>query len=381
MTLPPRVAGVLAAAWTAFAAVWVLFERGVAAPHDGVLLLLATVALVASAALLAAVLRRAVRGPATLRRDRPEVRAGDAAARLARALASAADARGGAGDLRRWGFAFPAVAAIAAAGVAFAGIAQATWRADGRWIQLAGTRRALSAGEAYGALALGLLAAPSDVGLTAALLEISDREVARRLRVRLVDPSGATLADGPIDGGSSVEARGFAVEAWAMGPAVPVTVAGPDGAKVLEVAVPLWPGPQPGTWAGAIDLPAAALDLRVEGWPRPAGERVEVAATVRAGARVVREGPLEVGRAVYAGRALTLVAGPVQPFAGLRIARTAPARAALGCLAVLLLALGGWAVAPPRPYRFRAEEDGSVSISPRSAWALLATRAARGDRR
>ncbi|HZZ83466.1 MAG TPA: hypothetical protein VFE30_02925 [Anaeromyxobacteraceae bacterium] len=345
---------------------------------DELLLALSFAALLASAALLFGIVRRARRGPKVDLFDAASaVRAGDGTARLARALSVVQADGAGAGYVRRWAFAFPAVAALAAGGTALAGIAQAGSHVDGTWIQYPSTLRALAAREAYRSLDPGLWAAPSDVAMASAVGAILPRAPARLLQLRLLDGAGGVLAEDVLPAGAALQARGFAVRAWAIGPSVPVALLGPDGGTLLEAVVPLWPGAGVGAYSGRIDLSPGVAELRVANWPGPTEETVEVEATVRIGERVVFRGGVEPGRPIPVGGEVRLIAGAVRPFAGLGLSRPGPRRAVAGCAALVALALCAATLISPRPYWYREEEGGSLAVSPRSAWALLTLRARR----
>jgi len=370
-----RLATAALAAYASFAAVLALAITRVVRVPVAVVVALASIALALSVAAIVRGAASVLRGPGG---DRFEpaaaIRCSPEEAKAVIVRASRRGEAGGAGHARRWAAIFPVAAWAAAGCVLLSGLLNVTMRIEGTWIQWAGSGRDLDVRETYRTLDVGMLADPAELRYGVLLGDVRPATPAQLADLSVVSAAGKTVLSAPIGTGAARDLAGARLYAWGYGPGLHLTVMQKEQGRLFDAPVPLWPAGKVGSYAERIDNGDVALDLRVDGWPFPDGARDGVHATLRNRGAVLFDGTLLPQQVEEAAQGYGLICWENHAWVGLGIAHRTYRTLTFWSFSALALAILASIAFPARPFWYRVEADGGLSISPPSAWAALAGR-------
>ena len=370
-----RLATAALAAYASFAILLALVIARLVPVPVAAVVALASVGLALTVALVVRGVATIVGGPHGDRFDAAAaIRCSPEEARGLSARASRRDEAGGAGWARRWAAVFPVAAWTAAGAVLLSGLLNVTMRIEGTWIQWAGSGMDLDLRETYRSLDVGWLADPAELRYGVTIGEVRPGTPAQLADLSVVNASGQVVVAGPLAAGGANDLAGARLFTWGYGPGVHLTVMQKEQGRLLDAPVPLWPAGKVGSYAEQIENGPVRLELRVDGWPFPEGAPGGVHATLRNGAEVLFDGTLLPKQVEQAAQGYGLISWESRPWVGFGIAHRTFSTLSRWSLAALLVALLASVTIPARPFWYRHEPDGGVSISPPSAWAAIARR-------
>jgi hypothetical protein len=336
---------------------------------------LAAVALVLVAAVLVATVRAIARGPGRPPDDwSGAIRCeGEDAARV-RGAALRTSPHDGAGYAHRWRLVLRAAACVAAAGVLSSGLLNVTLRTEGTWIQYAGSGRDLDVRETYDTLDLGVLADPAGLKYGLVLGEIRPRDPERLADVRVLAPDGTAVREEVLGVGRALDVAGIHVWPWGVGPAVHLTVLQKEAGRLLDAPIALWPSQAPGRYAQQLETGDLALSVAIDGWPAADDAERRPHVTLRKGDAILIDGAVMPRKVAEGYDGYAVIAWEIRPYVAFALAHRTFRSMTIGSMAALAVLLLATALLRPRPFWYREEGEGAVSIVPSGAWARLVRR-------
>ncbi len=345
------------------------------APYQAVVSL-AAISVALTIAVGARIARSVRRGPLPRRLDATRgVACSGADAALVRAAALVREDGGGRGYVRPARRLVPLALLGALLALLVSGLLNVLFHAEGEWTHWAGSARDLDARDTYDRLSLGALADPADLRYAVAVDDIRRGDAGWVVDLAVVDREGRRVGGGALGPGDHLAVGGLDVSVGPHGPGVRLTVVHEQRGRVFERPVPLLPLAD-GSWGRVVEGDGMELSLALPRWPPPPGAEVDPRVSLRSATAVLCEGRAQLGKVNVCGQGYGFIPWEIRPWVELRVAHRTFRAMTIDALAVAAVAAALWPLLRARPFWYREDPDGSVSLHPRSA--LEALRRARG---
>ncbi len=280
----------------------------------------------------------------------------------------------GAGYVERWRAWVPAVSWGAVTCALLSGLLNVGLHIEGTWLQYAMSAIDLDRRATFESLDLGVFADPGDLKFGVAVNEVRPGTPDRLFDLKVVDSRGTALVERAASAHERVAVAGMDLFVMGFGPGIHLTVLQQEMGRLFDGPVPLLPGVACGDVPATVGADGSALEVRVADWPWAEGVEGKPHARLVVDGKVVLEAELAPRRVVEGQDGYAVIAWELRPYLRMGVAHRTFRAMTLWSMAAAVLALVLGAFFRPRPYWYREDGGGSLTVWPASAGAAIAER-------